>query len=227
MAATTAGAAATGHPAGRTGCGTQPVGLSFEQKLLALASQIRQQSALPPQTGNAATPGTQTTAATAARNPATSADGQPASAMKNDSSPTALFRQLWQKAAALSPAASGAETAPGSGSKAAGVLDSILSQVRSRLENNSDSLSPQLRQLLHSDYKGVIKPCPAAVAESDKASRCSPTAGTLPLSLQAAEPGSHFRLLQTALAQTETEQIQRLQQGPEQQLNIPAVLARR
>lgn len=195
-------------------------GLSFEQKLLALASQIRQQSALPPQTGSAATPGTQTTTATAVRNPATSADGQPASAMKNDSSPTALFRQLWQKAAALSPAASGAETASGSGSKAAGVLDSILGQVRSRLENNSDSLSPQLRQLLHSDYKGVISRALLLWLNQAKPADAPPQRD-LPLSLQAAEPGSHFRLLQTALAQTETEQIQRLQQGPEQQLNIP------
>ncbi len=177
-------------------------GLSFEQKLLALASQIRQQAALPP-TGNAAAAG-----------------GQPGSTVKNDNSPTALFRQLWQKAAALSPAATSAETSPDGGSKAAGVLDSILGQVRSRLENNSDSLSPQLRQLLHSDYKGVISRALLLWLNQTKPADAAPQRD-LPLSLQAAEPGSHFRLLQTALAQTETEQIQRLQQGPEQQLNIP------
>lgn len=158
--------------------------------------------------------------------------GSPAAALTPDSGP--LFRTLWQRALAIPETG----TAPATGSALS--VSQILQQVKARLENTSSATSdaarstetavsqpPSLLQaLLGRDHKAVLGRALLLWAQQLQTPADSHSSGprSLPL-LPFSEGPEAFRLLQSALAQTEQEQVQRLQQGSDQwQLQIPLYL---
>lgn len=157
-----------------------------------------------------------------------------------------LFRQLWQRAAALAqpnPAtgaaattAAGAAASPAATNPATSNVAALLQAVQQKLEqpaqpgsvtsSDSAATSPAapglLASLLSSDHKAVLGKALLIWAQQlhQHSGSDSPPPRTLPL-LPPADMPETFRLLQAALAQTETEQVQRLQQGDSWQLQIP------
>ncbi|QQD21938.1 hypothetical protein GJQ54_09280 [Oceanospirillaceae bacterium ASx5O] len=158
-----------------------------------------------------------------------------------------LFRQLWQRAAALAqpnPATSaaastapGAEASPAATNPASSNVAALLQAVQQKLEQpgqsgsattagNIAATSPAapglLASLFSSDHKAVLGKALLIWAQQlhQHSGNDSPPPRTLPM-LPPADMPETFRLLQAALAQTETEQVQRLQQGDSWQLQIP------
>lgn len=166
----------------------------------------------------------------------------------NESAPAQLFKSLWQKAASLStaiknPAALNSAAAVDSKSDnltsttnpAAINISQALQAVKAKLEAplntaNTESAASTatatptptlLSALLGSDHKAVISR--ALITWSrliQKIDSAPMPVRSLPMTPQQDVPET-FRLLQTALAQTETEQAQRLNQSDNWQLNIP------
>ena len=155
--------------------------------------------------------------------------GQAPVSDRNATSAPELFRSLWQRAtAAMETAASTNATQP------TGVSD-LLSALKTRLEQPAPTNSaaaaeanpllqpPSLLQsLLGSDHKAVLGRALLIWAQQiqARAEPDAPLSRHLPVLPQTDMPDT-FRLLQTALAQTETEQASRLQQGDNWQLQIP------
>ena len=157
-----------------------------------------------------------------------------------------LFRQLWQRAAALAqpnPATgaavnttAGAAASPAATNPATSNVAALLQAVQQKLEqpaqpgsvtrSDSAATSPAapglLASLLSSDHKAVLGKALLIWAQQlhQQSGSDSPPPRTLPM-LPPADMPETFRLLQAALAQTETEQVQRLQQGDSWQLQIP------
>src|SRR5690606_10957308 len=158
-----------------------------------------------------------------------------------------LFRQLWQRAAALAqpnPAtgaaantAAGAAPGPAATNPASSNVAALLQAVQQKLEQpgqsgsattagNIAATSPAapglLASLFSSDHKAVLGKALLIWAQQlhQHSGNDSPPPRTLPM-LPPADVPETFRLLQAALAQTETEQVQRLQQGDSWQLQIP------
>ena len=171
----------------------------------------------------------------------------PASNSQSNTAETGnLFRQLWQRAAALAqpnPAtgaaantAAGATASPAATNPATGNVAALLQAVQQKLEqpaqsgsvtsSGSAATSPTapglLASLLSSDHKAVLGKALLIWAQQlhQHSGSDSPPPRTLPM-LPPADMPETFRLLQAALAQTETEQVQRLQQGDSWQLQIP------
>lgn len=157
-----------------------------------------------------------------------------------------LFRQLWQRAAALAqpnPAtgaaantAAGAAASPATTNSATSNVAALLQAVQQKLEqpgqpaaatsSSATATSPAtpglLASLFSSDHKAVLGKALMIWAQQlhQHSGSDSPPPRTLPM-LPPADMPDTFRLLQAALAQTETEQVQRLQQGDNWQLQIP------
>ncbi len=155
--------------------------------------------------------------------------GQAPVSDRNATSAPELFRSLWQRAtAAMETAASNKVAQP------IGVSD-LLSALKTRLEQPAATtptvaaeaepalqLPSLLQSLLGSDHKAVLGRALLIWAQQIQAQADpnGPVSRHLPVLPQTDMPDT-FRLLQTALAQTETEQVSRLQQGDNWQLQIP------
>ena len=176
-------------------------GLSYEQKLFSLAARIRAQGTEAP------LPRPESPAAPAAA----------ASRTEKTGSLQSLFSSLWSRTAAQPTTAAAPSSAPAS----ATTLSEALAQVQQRLESPA-GLHPQLSPLLSSDHKAVLSRALLGWINHLQPANAQPVRD-IPLSLpqQSADSPEPFRLLQSALAQTETEQITRLQQGPDSPLTIP------
>lgn len=204
-------------------------GLSYEQKLFAVAEQIRNEPA-PGNTTLAATKYSQSTAGNAQTTPTTPSAPASAAAQPNRDNLPDLLRNLWSKAGLLTDKALQAgsvQTTAGNAQPASpaanpGVtLEAALEATRAKLETPGTALHPALNTLLTQDHKAVISRALLSWLNQHRQPD-SPAQRELPLSFSSSDDlPETFRLLQSALARTETEQISRLQHGPEQPLSIP------
>lgn len=206
-------------------------GLSYEQKLFAVAERLR----------NEPVSGTITPAAAKYSQPATGVNKSAQASLLSTSTPptstpptpvqpnrdhlTGLLHTLWGKAGLLTtkaqPAGVGQTVAHNAAANPASTLEAALEATKAKLETPATPLHPALNALLTQDHKAVISRALLTWLNLHRQPD-GPPVRELPLSFAASDDlPETFRLLQSALARTETEQISRLQHGPEQPLNIP------
>lgn len=187
-------------------------GLNYEQRLFALAEQIRAGTPQP-----------------SARPEPRPADSQPAKPLINATDGTDtrqqrgpsetlsnLFTSLWQQATTTLPAKEQG-TAPHS-------LKEALQQAAARL-NSAVASTEQPHQALLSGLLGKDNKAVLAKAIMQWHTLLQPPEAAavkeIPLNLRLSEMPEALRQLHSALARVENEQIQRLQQGPDQPVTVP------
>ncbi len=186
-------------------------GLNYEQRLFALAEQIRAGTL---QSGPKPAPA--------------SADSQPAKPVMNaDRTGTSqqrgpsetlsnLFTSLW-KQATTPLAAQEQSTAPQSLKEA---LQQAAARLNSAVGNTDQPHQAQLSALLGKDNKAVLAKAIIQWHTLLQAPEVA-TVKDIPVNLRLSDMPEALRQLHTALARVENEQIQRLQQGPEQPVTVP------
>ncbi|WP_430461931.1 flagellar hook-length control protein FliK [Thalassolituus sp. LLYu03] len=200
-------------------------GLSYEHKLYALADQIRHQLSQPAAPESAPRSGLQTlfNSVWAKAAELTQGEGDSKPAAGNERNPVSerqpaslqqAMKAVRERLEARLASDSSTSTTVASTPAEAEADEATSTQVRLSV------LQQGVAHLMHQDHKAVLSRALLSLLNSLRPAD-QPPLRELPLSFSQNDAPEALRLLQTALARVETEQINRLQQGPDQPVSVP------